>query len=115
MTGRSLQVARGLNTIAANLVSNEEYLADYGVAIKDNNGELLSTFDILAQLAAKWEGLTSAEKVEIGQTIAGKNQYKVFAAVMSNFDSAIAANAKSIEAHGSALKGNARYMESYEA
>lgn len=115
MTGRSLQVARGLNTIASRITNNEELLAKYGIALRDSSGELRSTFDILSDLAVAWQDMSSAEQVSVGNTLAGTNQFKVLAAVLTNFDSAIRANTTSMNASGSAMKENSKYMESLEA
>ena len=115
MTGRSLQVARGLNTIAARLVKNQGKLAQYGISLTDTNGQMRSTFDILKDLSGVWKNLDDVERTNLGNTLAGINQYKVLAAVMTNFDSAIEANKTALNAQGSAARENARYMESYEA
>lgn len=115
LVGRSSQVARGLNTVAARLTSNEETLAQYGVALKEVDGSLRSTFEILSDLKPKWDEMSDADRVALGQTIAGQNQYKVLAAVMTNFATATDAVKVSLEADGSAARENARYMESLEA
>lgn len=108
-------MARGLNTIAANLVANEKELNRYNIAVTDTDGNLRSTFDILADLSKRWELLSDSERVALGQTLAGKNQYRVLAAVLGNFTTAINANETALNAQGSAANENARYMESLEA
>ena len=113
--GKSQQVARGLNTISSRISKNEKALAEYGVAIKDGNGNLRSTYDILADLAPKWETMSNTEQVALGNTLAGTNQYKIFAAVMSNFNTAIEANITALSSQGSATKENEAYMESLQA
>lgn len=115
MTGRSLQVARGLNTIAARLVKNQGTLAEYGIALNNADGTMRSTFDILSDLSVAWGRMGDEERVSVGNTIAGINQYKVLAAVMENFQSAIDANQVALGAYGSAMQENERYMESFEA
>ena len=71
MTGKSTQVARGLNTIAARIVKNEGLLKSYNIALYDSQGNLRSTYDILKDLSSIWENLSEAEKINIGQTLAG--------------------------------------------
>lgn len=115
MIGKSAQVARGLNTIAGRLVKNEALLKDYGVSIYDTNGNLNSTYEILKQLQPAWESMADTERVALGTTLSGVNQYKVLAAVMSNFDTAVAASETALTAQGSAARENARYMESLQA
>lgn len=115
MTGRSSQVARGLNTIASRIVKNQDTLKAYGVQVEDVNGNLKSTYDVLAELKPKWDSMSEAERVALGDTIAGTNQYKVLAAVMQNFEHATDATTTALNSSGSAIKENAAYMESLEA
>lgn len=104
-----------MNTISSRISKNEKALAEYGVAIKDGNGNLRSTYDILADLAPKWETMSNTEQVALGNTLASNHQYKVFAAVMSNFNTAIEANITALSSQGSATKENEAYMESLQA
>ena len=115
MTGRSSQVARGLNTIASRIVKNQDALKAYGIQVEDTNGNLKSTYDVLAELKPKWDSMSEAERVALGDTIAGTNQYKVLAAVMQNFEHATDATTTALNSSGSAIKENAAYMESLEA
>ena len=59
--------------------------------------------------------MSDAERVALGTTLAGKNQYKVLASVMQNFSTATEATATALNSSGSAARENARYMESIEA
>lgn len=115
MTGRSSQVARGLNTIAARIVKNKSALATYGIQVEGANGKLKSTYDVLTELKPKWDSMSDAQKTALGDTIAGTNQYKVLAAVMQNMDTAISANETALTSQGSAMNENSKYMESFEA
>lgn len=71
MQGRPAQVARGLNTIAGRIVSNQDALAEYGIIVQDVNGNLKSTYDVLAELKPKWDAMTDAQRVALGETLAG--------------------------------------------
>lgn len=115
MTGRSAQVARGLNTIASRIVKNQDALKAYGVQVEDTNGNLKSTYNVLAELKPTWDSMSEAERVALGDAIAGTNQYKVLAAVMQNFEHATDATTTALNSSGSAIKENAAYMESLEA
>lgn len=115
MTGRSSQVARGLNTIASRIVKNQDALKAYGVQVEDTNGNLKSTYNVLAELKPTWDSMSEAERVALGDAIAGTNQYKVLAAVMQNFEHATDATTTALNSSGSAIKENAAYMESLEA
>lgn len=114
--GKSQQVARGLNTVASRVAKNKDALAEYEVQVNDLvTGELRSTYDILADLKPKWDEMSSAEKVALGTTLAGVNQYKVFSAVMNNFNTAIEATDEAMNSEGATLRQNAVYMESLQA
>lgn len=115
MQGRPAQVARGLNTIAGRIVSNQDALAEYGIIVQDVNGNLKSTYDVLAELKPKWDTMTDAQRVALGETLAGTNQYKVLSSVLQNFDSAVTATATAMNSAGSAAAENDRYMESINA
>ena len=102
-------------TIAARIVKNQDALAEYGIQVEKTDGSLKSTYDILAELKPKWDSMTDAQRVALGDTIAGQNQYKVLASVMQNFQHAIDATEVALNSSGSAIKENERYMESLEA
>ena len=115
MQGRSAQVARGLNMIASRIVKNQSALAAYGITVQNADGSLKSTYDVLTELAPQWEAMSDAQRVALGDSIAGTNQYKVLAAVMQNMDTAISANETALTSQGSAMNENSKYMESFEA
>ena len=71
MVGRSSQVARGLSTIASRIVKNQDALAEYGITVKNVDGSLKSTFDVLSELKPKWDSMTDAQRTALGDTIAG--------------------------------------------
>ena len=113
--GRSSQVARGLNMIATRVAKNEKELAKYGVSINDSNGQLRSTYDILVDLAPAWNSMSKAEQVALGNTLAGTNQYKILAAIMSQMDVAVETYDQALNSSGETMKQNAVYMDSLEA
>ena len=115
MVGRSSQVARGLNTIAANIVKQKDLLAEYGIEVEDSNGNLKSTYDVLKELKPQWDKMTDSERNAVGVTLAGKNQYRVLASIMQNFSHAVDATNTALHSSGSAMEENAAYMESLEA
>lgn len=80
--------------------------------IDKNTGELRSTFDILQDLAGAWEGLTSVEKQELTEVVAGKTQRSLFSALMTNFQTAIDATTDALDSEGSALEENNKRMDS---
>ena len=116
MVGRSAQVARGLSTIASNTAKAGDELAKYGITVYDVDGNFRSTYEILKDLSKIWGTMSDVERQALGETLSGGvNQYKVLAAVMGNFTTAIDATKTAYESSGSAAEENSRYMESLEA
>ena len=57
--------------IATRVAKNEEELQKWGIQIKDEAGNLKSTYQVLNELAPKWEEMSDAQKVSLGNTLAG--------------------------------------------
>lgn len=73
-----------------------------------------STFDILQDLAGAWDTLTSVEKQELAETVAGKTQRSLFTAIMTNFESAVGATEAALNSEGSAAAENEKRMDSLQ-
>lgn len=115
--GRSGQVARGLTTIAARIASSDgqKALKEYGIEVENLDGSLRSTYDVLGDVAKIWEDLTDAQRVALGETLAGKTRYNILAAVLQNYQHAIDATTTALNSEGSATQENEAYMGSLEA
>ena len=81
----------------------------------DNEGQLLSSYELLGELAEQWDTLDTNTKNYIASTIAGTHQLNNFLALMNNFDHAIEATETALNSAGSAATENSRYMESLNA
>ena len=107
-----------LSTITARLTKkNDDYIASItgGMGTIDKNtGELRSTFDVLQDLSKAWEGLTSVEKQELTETVAGKTQRALFTALMQNFSTAVGATEAALNSEGSAAIENEKRMNSLQ-
>lgn len=105
-----------LSTITARLTKkNDDYIASItgGMGVIDKNtGELRSTMSILKDLSKQWEHLTSVEKQELTETVAGKTQRALFTALMQNFSTAVDATTDALNSEGSAATENAKRMDS---
>lgn len=82
------------------------------ISLKDSQGQIRSTYDILSDLASQWGNLSKNEQEYIALTSAGANQVNNFLALMQNFDQAVKATNTSITSQGSASKENAIAMDS---
>jgi len=85
------------------------------IALYDQDGQIRSTYDILKDLAGEWGNLSKNEQEYIALTSSGANQLNNFLALMNGFDDAVKVNETALNAQGSAVKENSRYMESLEA
>lgn len=112
------RVANGLSTITARLTKkNDEYIKSItgGMGVIDEQtGELRSTFDILQDLSQAWDRLTSVEKQELTEVVAGKTQRSLFTAIMTNFQTAVGATEVALNSEGSAIEENNKRMDSLE-
>lgn len=124
MTGQASKVARGLRTIGNNFANAAQKGEDVeytvgGVTkslslLDETTGDLKPTFEIFKDLKEDWDNMTDAERQALGIAYAGKNQFEVFAAVMSNFETALRASEAAYNSSGSAAGENAKAMESLE-
>lgn len=128
MPGKAQTVGNAFRTIGINISAmaqkNDEWVAANGkvnVALKDSQGELRSTFDIMKDLytgvdgqSEAWSNLSEAEKSAIGVAAGGKTRYQQFVAAMDNFSAAIEANETAQKAQGSAARENAKYLDSLQ-
>lgn len=128
MPGKAQTVGNAFRTVGINIAAlakkNDEWVAANGkvnVALKDSQGELRSTFDIMKDLytgvdgqSEAWENLRREEKIAIGMVAGGKTRYQQFVAAMDNFSTAIEANETAQKAQGSATRENAKYLDSLQ-
>lgn len=87
---------------------------EHNIAIKDQNGQLRSFYEVGADVAKIWDTLSDNEKRYYLNTQAGANQSQNLAALMRNYETAIDATNTALDSAGSAAKENARYMDSME-
>lgn len=93
----------------------KEIKAISGVDIMLDENTFKSTYDIMDELAEKWQDLTDIERATITEMIAGKRQGNVVSALMTNFDIARDALKTSSDSEGSASEEHEKWMESLEA
>lgn len=93
----------------------EEILALSGVDIMLDDNTFKSTYQILDELAVKWEDLTDIQQASITELIAGKRQGNVVSSLMTNFDTARDALETSLNSSGSAMREHEKWQQSLEA
>lgn len=122
----SSKVSRGLVSVQSRLnqVVDEssstgkaltEWYNEHNIALYDQEGQLLSLYDVLGQVAEIWPTLTKNEQAYYLNQQAGANQTQNLAAILSNFDTALEANKTALNSAGSAARENEKYMEGLNA
>lgn len=124
MQGQAGTVGNGLRTIAINVASlaaeSDRFVAANGrvnISLKDEQGQLRSTYEILSDLSKVWKDLDNepAEQMAIAKTLGGKTRFNVVTSLMRNFEDAEKSLQDALASTGSAVKENERYMESIAA
>ena len=87
-------------------------MIDFGVAIKDANGNLRSTFSILSDVSRVWDTLTDAQQNAISMMLAGERQQDAFFAIMGNWSEAEAIVASYTQGIGSMQRAQDEYINS---
>ena len=65
-----------------------ELLAKMGVNIKDAEGNLRSTYEVLGDLAGRWQYLSPDDRTIASTVLAGKNHSNVLQGIVKNWDTA---------------------------
>lgn len=93
----------------------EEMMALSGVDIMKDENTFKSTYDVMDELAQKWQDLTDIQQASITELIAGKRQGNIVSSLMENFDIARESLQTSLDSKGSAMVEHEKWMESLEA
>lgn len=88
-------------------------LAQIGVPVVTGTGELKSTFDILDQLAGKWDELSNAQRLNIATAIGGRRHYNSLLILMDHWNDVLDTLGDSLNSKGAAERRNAIVMETY--
>lgn len=92
-----------------------KWYTKHGIAVKDDAGQLRSLYDVMSDLAPKWNSLSKNEQAYFMQQQAGARQSQNLAALLSNFKNVQKATALAYNSSGSAAAENAKVLESLEA
>lgn len=85
-------IAANINQIGSGITkqakSKDEFFNGLGVQLKDNKGNLKSTYQVMDQLSKKWKTMSAQDKNTASLYAAGKNHANIFSATMDNWDTA---------------------------
>jgi len=92
-----------------------QQLTKFKVSLTDVNGEYRSTYDIMADIAAKWKDMTSMEQAAMATALAGTRQQAIFYSIIENFEEASGAMDAMTGSAGALRDAYATYMDSATA
>lgn len=90
-------------------------LTDHNVALTDANNEYRSTYDIIKDIAAQWDKMSSMEQAALATELAGTRQQAVFYSMISNFQEASGAMDAMSESAGELSNAYSVYMDTTQA
>ena len=93
----------------------ESQLAYIGIALRDNNGELRSTEEVLNELGGKWDELNANQQAAIAKALAGTRQQSRLIAMMSDYERVIELQEIAERSQGATMAQMATYMEGMDA
>ena len=113
MTGKEIGTAERFMFRRLQTEKAPKQLAQIGIPVVGGAGEIRSAFDILGDLAGKWDDLTSAQKVSLAESIGGVRHYNALIVLMDKWGDALSALEHSIDSKGTAERRNAIVMDTY--
>lgn len=92
----------------------ESQLAYVGIALRDANGELRSTEDVLDELGRKWDTLNTNQQAALAKALAGTRQQSRLIALMDNYERTIELQQIAARSTGATTAQAATYLEGME-
>lgn len=93
----------------------ESQLAYVGIALRDSNGELRSTEDVLDELGKKWDSLNKNQQAALAKALAGTRQQSRLIALMDDYERVTELQQISMRSAGATSAQAATYLEGMEA
>lgn len=90
-------------------------LANYGINLLDETGELRNMGTVIEEVATKWDTWTKSQQTAVAELAAGNRQYSRFMALFDNWDMYEKALETSKNSGGTLEKQNEIYLDSMEA
>jgi len=126
ITRNAAKVSNGLKTITLRLqgmtdegeesfeliANNEKLFNKLGLSLYQANGDLKNTYEILKDLSEVYPTLNAEMKAYVTETLAGKHQSQILAAILKNFSTAVEATETALNSEGSAMRENEKVLDS---
>lgn len=124
MPGQAAKIGRSIVSFGNNLAKTAQTAGEltYNVQgvtkslslLDGATGETKSTMQILKDLKSDWDAMTDSERQSIVLAIGSKTQFSSLSAILQNLNSGVEASKTALQSQGSALKENARYLDSIQ-
>ena len=98
-----------------NINNVERQLAYVGIALRNQQGELRSTEEVLDELGHKWDDLNSNQQAAIAKALAGTRQQSRLIAMMNDYERVVELQQVAQRSQGATLAQMAVYTEGMEA
>ena len=106
--GETLEDGTDINNV-------ESQLSYVGIALRDQQGELRSTEDVLDELGKKWDTLNKNQQAAIAKALAGTRQQSRLIAMMEDYERVTELQEISSRSAGATAAQAATYLEGMEA
>ena len=106
--GETLEDGTDINNV-------ETQLAYVGIALRNAEGELRSTEEVLDELGRKWETLDKNQQAAVAKALAGTRQQSRLIAMMEDYDRVIELQDIAQRSQGATLAQSEIYLEGIEA
>lgn len=85
-----------------------------GIDILTDAGDYKSTYEVLKEIAEVWPTLSDMSRAGALELLAGKNRSNAVAAILTNIEDLEGAYEKAMQAEGSAMAENEKYLDSIQ-
>ena len=99
----------------ANYEELVQTLTDSGVALTNINGEYRSTYDIMSDIAAKWDEMDNMRQAALATALSGTRQQAIFYSIIENFQEASGAMESMTDSAGALSEAYDTYLNSAQA
>ena len=93
----------------------EATLNGMGIQLRDSNEEFRNFAEVLDEVAAKWDTMSSVQQRAVARSFAGTRQQEKFLVLMEGYDQAMEYAAISTDSAGTATEKYGVYLDSIEA
>ena len=106
--GKTLEGDADINTV-------ESQLAYVGIDLRDDNGALRATEEVLDELGRKWDKLNTNQQAALAKALAGTRQQSRLIALLDDYDKVLEFQQISLQSTGATAAQSATYLQGMEA